>query len=117
MSDEIRRLSFLQMERSSMCAPLHYLEVLGSFLTTVCHDLVFYYLSLPKSGQASAFDSRDVDEYVPAPGLGPAKPVAFGRIEPFHSALSHFVASRCRLRSLPNPKPKTELTCGGMWIS
>jgi hypothetical protein len=63
------------------------LEVLGRFLTTVRHNLIFYYLSLIEGAQARAFDSRDVDEYVLAPGLRLDKPIALGRIEPLHSAL------------------------------
>jgi hypothetical protein len=66
-----------------------HLELLGRFLATVRHNLIFDYLSLIESAQTRALDSRDMNEYVLAPALRLDEPVSLGWIEPLYSSRSH----------------------------
>src|SRR6516162_2207480 len=77
------------MSRGRLRLNSFHLELLGRFLATVRHNLVFDYLSLIESAQARAFDSRDMNEHVLASGLRLDEPVSLGRNEPLHSTLSH----------------------------
>src|SRR5215831_11424308 len=74
------------------------LEVLGGFLAAARHDLVCDDLPLIESAQSCALDRRNMDEHVLAAALGLNEPIAFGRIEPLHSAFRH---SRLLLTPLP----------------
>src|SRR6516225_11339461 len=76
-------------DRSKLTGTSPDLEVLGRFLTTARHNLIFYHLPLIEGPQARTFDSRDVDEYILAPGFRLDEPVTLSRIEPLHGALSH----------------------------
>src|SRR6516162_7825820 len=77
------------MSRGRLRLNSFHLELLGRFLATVRHNLIFDYLSLIESAQARAFDSRDMNEHVLASGLRLDEPVSLGWIEPLHSALGH----------------------------
>jgi hypothetical protein len=99
------------LNRSKLTGTSPDLEVLGRFLTTARHNLIFYHLPLIEGPQARTFDSRDVDEYILAPGFRLDEPVTLSRIESLHGALSHLSSPDCRWRSLhrylPSPKPDT----------
>src|SRR5712691_4689457 len=78
---------------AGLCArnvePSRDLQVLGRGLASIADDLIFDHLALVESAEASAFDGRNVDEYVLVSGRWLDEPVAFSRIEPLDGALLH----------------------------
>ena len=66
------------------------LQVLRRGLAAVRHFLVFDHLALIEGGQTSPLDRGNMDEDIlAATTLRLDEPVAFGRVEPFHSSCSH----------------------------
>jgi hypothetical protein len=65
------------------------LQILRRFLALVGNNIVFDVCALIKRTQSSALNSRDMHEHVLATALRLDEPIAFGWVEPFHSACSH----------------------------
>src|SRR5262249_53064887 len=64
-------------------------QVLGRGLASIGDELVLDHLALVESIEASAFDGRNVDEYVLVSGRWSDEPVALSRIEPLDGAFVH----------------------------
>src|SRR5690606_2166483 len=56
-------------------------------------QLIADLLVVVQSGQPGAFDRRDMDEHVLAAIIGRDEAIAFGGVEPFYGAGSHFTVS------------------------
>jgi hypothetical protein len=65
------------------------LEIYRRLLTAVTLNLVLNGLSFIERCQSGTFDGTDVYEHIFSTSLRLNEPVAFGRIEPLHSAGSH----------------------------
>ena len=65
------------------------LEIYRRLLTAVTLNLVLNGLSFIERCQSGTFDGADVYEHIFSTSLRLNEPVAFGRIEPLHSAGSH----------------------------
>src|SRR5579862_8823953 len=72
----------------SVARSLH-LEVLRRRFSTVAYDLEFDLLAIIERGQARLLHRGNVYEYIPASALRLDESIAFGRIEPLHSAGRH----------------------------
>src|SRR5829696_1969515 len=64
-------------------------EVFRRFLAAIAHDFVLDHLPFIESAQSRPLDRGDMNENVLAAALRLNEPVAFGRVEPLHSALRH----------------------------
>src|SRR5258708_40260805 len=64
-------------------------EVFRRFLAPVSNHLVAHFGALIEVAEPSLLDSRDVDEYVLAAGVGLNKSEALRWIEPFHCTCRH----------------------------
>src|SRR3954452_20632666 len=71
-------------------ADLSHLEIFRRFLAAICDDFVLNVLAFVESAQSGALDGRDVNEHILATALRLDEAIALGRVEPLHSACSHY---------------------------
>jgi len=71
-------------------ANLSHLEIFRRFLAAICDDFVLNVLAFVEGAQSGALNGRDVNEHILATALRLDKAIALGRVEPLHSACSHY---------------------------
>src|SRR5258708_45746 len=83
-------IATLRMRVRPSSGSLH-LEIFGRCLAAIGYQLILHVLSFIERGQSRLLDGRDVNKHVfaAAARLRLYKPVALGRIEPFHCASRH----------------------------
>ena len=70
--------------------PLLHLEIFRQFLAAIGDDFVLNVLAFVERAQSGALDGGDVNEHILATALRLDKAITLGRVEPLHSACSHY---------------------------
>src|SRR4051812_9225901 len=86
--------------RHQPCESLSHLEIFRRFLAAIGNDLVLNVLAFVEGAQSGALDGGDVNEHILATTLRLDKAVTLGRVEPLHSACSHYQSPSLRRTSL-----------------
>ena len=91
-------------------ANLSHLEIFRRFLAAICDDFVLNVLTFVERAQSGALDGGDVNEHILATALRLDKAITLGRVEPLHSACSHYQSPSLQKNKSSDDPPNTRVS-------